>query len=102
MYGYFLHYYAYRPLRRRLPRAPAVFLTFVACGFLLHDLVGWIVGRAIRFPVMTLAFAFFGLGMIAAEALRLDYAEWPLPLRAVVNVSYVAGCVLAAIHLPHS
>src|SRR5690348_16822353 len=41
VYGYFLYYYAYRPLHRFLPRALAMWLTFVACGFVLHDALGW-------------------------------------------------------------
>src|SRR5690242_13393457 len=35
VYGYFLYYFAYRPLRRYLPRPAAVWLTFAACGFFL-------------------------------------------------------------------
>ena len=50
VYGYFLSYYAYRPLRRVFPRPVAVLLTFVGCGFVLHDLVGWAVAGHARFP----------------------------------------------------
>jgi hypothetical protein len=53
VYGYYLSYHAYRPLRRVVPRALAMWLTFIASGFLLHDLVGWALGRRIRFPEMT-------------------------------------------------
>src|SRR4051812_16714546 len=41
VYGYALSYWSYRPLRRVLPRPLAVWLTFLLCGFVLHDLVGW-------------------------------------------------------------
>ena len=34
----YLRYFSYRPLRRALPRPAAMFVTFIACGFLLHDL----------------------------------------------------------------
>src|SRR6185503_19422865 len=37
VWGYFLLFYCYRPLRARLPRAAAAWGTFVACG-LSHDL----------------------------------------------------------------
>jgi hypothetical protein len=100
VYGYFLYYYSYRPLRRLLPRAPAVLLTFAACGFFLHDLVGWILVGAIRFPVMTIAFGLFGLGMVITEAMRFSVAGWPFLLRAIVNVGYVLGCLVLASHLP--
>src|SRR5437763_2985091 len=71
VYGYFLYYYSYRPLRRVLPRPAAAWTTFLLCGFLLHDLVGWLATRTMRFPEMTLLFALFGAGVVASEAPRL-------------------------------
>ena len=38
IFGYFLIFFIFRPLRRRMPRPLAVYLTFLASGFLLHDL----------------------------------------------------------------
>src|SRR6266536_1405094 len=38
VYGYFLYRFSYRPLARVLPRPLAMLITFVACGFVLHDL----------------------------------------------------------------
>lgn len=37
VWGYYLFYYCYRPLRKKLPRSASVFLTFFICG-LIHDL----------------------------------------------------------------
>ena len=53
VYGYFLAYYVYRPLRTIMPRWVAVWLTFAACGFFLHDLLGWVVARQVRVPEMS-------------------------------------------------
>ncbi len=91
VYGYFLHYYCYKPLRRRLPRPAAVWLTFVACGFFLHDAPGWMLARHVRFPEMTAIFMVFGAGVIMAEALKIDLARMPLPIRIVVNAAYLVG-----------
>ncbi|MGH3426661.1 MAG: hypothetical protein ACRDQZ_03690, partial [Mycobacteriales bacterium] len=38
VYGYVLLFFVYRPLRRWIPRPAAVYLTFLASCFLLHDL----------------------------------------------------------------
>ena len=97
VYGYFLSYYAYRPLRLVFPRPVAVLLTFVGCGFVLHDLVGWAVAGHARFPEMTAMFALFGVGVVLSDALRLDLAHYPFTVRAFVN----AGCIAASVATVH-
>jgi hypothetical protein len=91
VYGYVLAYYVYRPLRRTLPRAWAVWLTFVACGFGLHDLVGWALARQVRIPEMTLLFVLFGAEVIVAERLHLDLSGRPLLVRVVANCAWLLG-----------
>ncbi len=95
LYGYFLYCKVYRPLSRVLPRAGAVLLTFVLCGFLLHDVPAWVVVRRVLPPGATIAFTLFGLGVLVSEALHMDLSRWPLVARAALNVAYLAGCVLA-------
>src|SRR5215207_840968 len=64
VYGYVLLFYMYRPARRFLPRPVAVFLTFLASGFLLHDLPFNISADIYRsrlaVPSVTILFAIFG------------------------------------------
>ncbi len=93
LYGYFLYYYAYRPLSRRLPRGVAVLVTFILCGFLLHDLPAWLVLRRVLPPGATITFVLFGLGVVASEALGMDLSRWPVAGRAVVNVAYLLACI---------
>jgi hypothetical protein len=88
VYGYF-HLYCYKPLRRLLPRWLAVWITFVACGFVLHDLVGWIATRHLRWPEMTLLFVILGLGVVLSEFLKLN--RFPFVIRVAANVAYVGG-----------
>ena len=97
VYGYFLSYYAYRPLRRVFPRPLAVLLTFVGCGFLLHDLVGWAWSGQASFPEMTAIFALFGIGVVLSDALRVDLARYPFAVRALAN----AGCIAASVAIVH-
>jgi hypothetical protein len=95
VYGYVLFYWSYRPLRRVLPRAAAMWLTFVLCGLVLHDMVGWALGRNVRFPEMTILFAVFGLGTVAGEALGMDLSRRPAAVRVAANVAYLAASVVA-------
>jgi hypothetical protein len=91
VYGYVLAYFVYCPLRRKLPRAWAVWLTFVACGFGLHDLVGWVLARQMRIPEMTLLFVLFGAEVIVTEHLHLDLSGQALFVRVVANCAWLLG-----------
>ena len=91
VYGYLLTYFVYRPLRTVLPRPVAVWLTFLACGFCLHDLLGWMLARQIRAPEMTVLFCLFGGGVVLTDALRLDFSARPLPVRALANALLLIG-----------
>jgi hypothetical protein len=94
VYGYVLLFFVYRPLRQRLPRPAAVYLTFLVSGFLLHDLPFSLSGDLARgqvaFPAVTLLFAVFGALALLSEALRLDLARYPWWLRAASNLAWLA------------
>jgi hypothetical protein len=93
VYGYFLYYYSYRPLSRVVPRPAAMLATFVACGFLLHDLPAWLFARRVLPPGATIAFVMFGLGAVLSEWLHMDISRWPTLFRAAINIAYVGGCI---------
>jgi hypothetical protein len=94
VYGYFLYYFSYRPLRRVLSRPLAVLVTFVACGFLLHDLPAWVFARQVLPPGATITFIFFASGAIVSEMVGMDISRQPAWIRAVSNVAYLLVCVL--------
>jgi len=94
VYGYSLYWFSYRPLVRVLPRPLAMLITFVACGFVLHDLPAWLVTWRILPPGATIAFFMFGIGTILGEGLHMDLSRWPVWARATINVGYLAGCIL--------
>ena len=94
VYGYVLYSSSsYRPLLRLMPRPAAMLVTFVTCGFLLHDVPAWMVTRRVLPPGATLAFIFFGLGAVLSDAFRMDLSQWPVGGRAAVNFTYIAGSV---------
>jgi hypothetical protein len=88
VYGYFLCYWSYRPLRRYLPRPVALILTFALCGFLLHDIVHiFFTG----IPLVTTWFVVLGLGAYASEILGMDVSRRPFVVRAGAHVLYLLG-----------
>lgn len=93
VYGYYLTYFVYRPLARRMPRPVAVLLTFIACGFVLHDVPAWLFARRVLPPGATIAFVFFGVGAVISEQLCMDLSRWPAWGRAVVTLAYLALCI---------
>lgn len=99
VYGYFLFYYCYRPLRRLIPRAPAVVITFLICGFVLHDVLGWVMGGKVHFPEMTLMFLLWGGGVVVSDALLMDLSGRPLLVRVGVNIAYIGAVPLLVARL---
>lgn len=86
-------YFVYRPLTRIVPRPLAVMLTFIACGFVLHDVPAWIFAARPLPPGATVAFALFGAVLLISEALGMDLTQWPVGARATANLAYVTGCI---------
>lgn len=96
VYGYMLGYYVYWPLRRWLPRPVAVWCTFAACGFALHDLPGWLMSRRPHFPVMTVLLLVFGIGVLISDATHMNLARAPFAVRVLANVAYVLASLAVA------
>ena len=88
VYGYFLHYWAYRPLRRYLPRPIALVLTFALCGFLLHDIVHV---AFTGIPLITLWFVVLGALAYVSEVLKMDMSRRAYAVRAGVQLLYLVG-----------
>src|ERR1051325_1426586 len=78
-YGYVLLFYVYWPLRRYFPRPVALLATFLASGFLLHDLPFSISADIYRghfsIPSVTILMFIFGIFVLIGEALHLDLSR---------------------------
>jgi hypothetical protein len=37
----------------------------------------------------------FGIGAVASDRFNMDLSRQPVPVRAAINVTYLAGCVIA-------
>ncbi|MEJ8569382.1 hypothetical protein [Elongatibacter sediminis] len=91
IFGYALGRYVFAPLKRALPPAVALVITFVVCGA-VHDLVTALVRGSPAF-LFTPWFFFLGLGVVLARLTRMDLSRLPWGIRASVNLAYVASCL---------
>ncbi len=104
VYGYFLNYYCYRPLRSVLPRPVCVLATFFVSGFVLHDLLfGWWI-RAIRmqglpFPFVGVWFALMGLFVVLTNALHPNWGNCSFTVRVLLNSACIVLAFLLALIL---
>lgn len=96
IWGYGLGRFVYSPLKRVLPRALAVIMTFAISGG-IHDLATMAVRRSPAF-LFTPWFFLLGAGVVLGRLTRLDYSDHPWGVRAGINLAYVAiGLVVTLI-----
>jgi hypothetical protein len=88
VYHYVLYYWVYQPLHTFLPRPAAILITFVLCGFLLHDLAHIFFTGV---PLITLWFLFLGVGVIAGDLAAMNLSQHSFPVRLTANVLYLAS-----------
>jgi hypothetical protein len=101
LYGYFLYFWSYRPLRRLMPRAAAEMLTFAVSGFFLHDVPLFLARRSAGMPYVTAWFVLAGAIAIAAERAHIGVPAWPPAARIALNAAYLFStlCVVVALTL---
>jgi hypothetical protein len=86
VHHYYLTTYIYKPLRRIMPRSTAVILTFVFCGFFLHDIVH--IGFT-GIPLITVWFFVVAIGVLIGEYFKMDMSNRSGTFRVVVNLVYL-------------
>jgi hypothetical protein len=97
IWGYALGRYIYAPLRKLLPVALALVLTFAISGA-LHDAAATLVKRtpAILF---TPWFLLMGLLVIVGQVLKIEYAQSPFAMRVAINLAFILGSLLVTLLL---
>jgi hypothetical protein len=100
-YTYALRWFVHAPLRRWLPGPAARLLTFLVCGFALHDLpflylVAALRGTAWPWPFTTLLFALLGLEVELSRALGWSWGGWPPWARLGTNLLALSLAGVAA------
>ena len=95
VFGYYLRYAVYQPLRPYLPRWLAVWLTFCACG-LVHGLIAviltWLNGQPALVLLALVFFALLGLVVVVSEVVHLRFTRVPRPGRWVIHGATIMLC----------
>ncbi|HKK80433.1 MAG TPA: MBOAT family O-acyltransferase [Phaeodactylibacter sp.] len=89
LFSYYLLYFCYLPLRKRLPRFIALTVTFALSGA-VHDMAATL-ARAEAYLVFTGTFTLFGLWVVVEERLRLRLDGLPV----IVKFLYHLGLIVS-------
>ncbi|WP_268036081.1 acyltransferase [Algoriphagus sp. PAP.12] len=94
IFGYFLAYKIFKPLKKASPEGIALLLTFVFCGG-IHDLVTFLYRGETRF-LFSWWFAFMGLAILFTDFLGVNFASKAWWIRATSNLLLIGICYLGA------
>lgn len=97
IWGYYLGRYIYLPLRTKTLTSLALLLTFLVSGF-LHDLAIMLFRQQ---PSFKLSFWFLLMGnmVLLSEALSVSYSQFPLQIKAMINLSFIGFAYFIASRL---
>lgn len=91
IFGFGLGKYVYSPLRRFLPPALALVMTYMVSGA-VHDLATMTVRGSAAFLFIPWFFL-LGAGVVAGRALEFDFSRRPWAVRAGINFTYILVCL---------
>ena len=94
IWGFYLSKYIYLPLNRYLSKTISSIVTFGVSGA-LHDLAMGLLGLGWQ-NFLTIWFVMMGVFMNISKYLDISYSSFGLFIRAVINISSIAGCFLLA------
>ncbi len=94
-YGFFLLQYCYKPLRKVFPHSVSLLLTFIVCGFCLHDVLYliplWLRDNSMPLPFVTCWFSIVAVCIVAADYFRVNFRGVHALLRVPIHVAFLAG-----------
>lgn len=97
IWGYALGRYIHAPLRRFLPSALALVLTFMVSGA-IHDFVATI-ARGELYVLFTLWFLLMSIAVLLGQYFNIVYAAYPFIIRVAINLSVILTCFALALGL---
>ena len=97
IWGYYLAYYSFKPLKIILPSSISLMLTFILCG-MLHDVAISFIGGGISIT-FTIWFSVIGIAVLLTQITKLNFKKYSWYLRAFVNLLFIISTFLIAQYL---
>jgi len=92
VFSYYLGTRLFRPLKKHVPAALALIITFVCCG-LIHDAVTTVLRGSLSL-FFSVWFLFMGIVVLLSKQINYDLSGQSRLLRAFVNLLIIGGCFL--------
>lgn len=97
IFGYYLGTKIFKPLKKILPVAVALILTFIICG-LVHDLVTTLVRKQLSL-FFSVWFSLMGTVVVVTKAINYNLSQKSWFIRASANLLLLGLCALVTILL---
>jgi hypothetical protein len=97
IFGYYLGKRIFKPLRKYVPPAVALLITFLFCG-LLHDAVTTIFRGNVSF-FFSIWFVLMAVSVLVTRWLKQDFSTKPWLFRACANMAIISSCLLVTNYL---
>lgn len=89
IWGYYLAYYSFKPLKQFFPSWLSVILTFLICG-IIHDIAISVISGSISIT-FTIWFLIISVAVVLTQLLRLDFNRFNWYFRAFINLLYLVA-----------
>ena len=97
IWGYYLAYKIYTPLKQYFPSALATLITFIVSGA-LHDLAVTLIKQQWIF-ICTPWFFLMGLVLVTTQYFSFSYRQYSWFIRASINIALIIICLVIVIAL---
>lgn len=94
IFGYYLGYGIFKPLKKYLPEYISLIITFFACG-LIHDLAAILFIQKTSF-LFSIWFLFMGTTVLISRSLNQDFKNQSWGVRALINLLIIGICLFLA------
>jgi hypothetical protein len=94
IFSFCLGKYIFKPLKKILPQALSLILTFIFCG-MLHDAVTILVSWNFTM-LFTPWFLLMGLCVVISNYFKIDYSRYHWLSRAFINLLIIGSCFIIA------
>ena len=97
LWGYYLRFYVYRPIREIISKPLAMIGTFAISGF-LHDVFVMVLLQKTYF-LFSLIFLFFGITILIELILNINLEKANNNIRPFYHLGIIASCAIAGINI---